>query len=167
MKYCVFGSNKNIKTLKSVNNLTINSYDFEKALNDYKNICNSKVFKHVYFLVDFGEIKDNPLIRGISMNQFNLTMIPWLLLNVYDTNEDKYYNPFISKIYLKMKGFTEEYEDPILGFKRFIFYLNKEYQSELYCDFLNKSYIYITSCNRMYTKRKHNFFKYCKKYKIK
>lgn len=166
MKYCVFGFKKEFpKVAKSKNNLSPDPFSLEKSAEAYEIAINSGEYTEIYFLVDFG-YAEVPFWRAVDVDYFGDSFVPWILISMYKLSKGSMRsNPMVSKLHLKLKGFTEEYQNIYAGILRFNYYMESKIKCELYADIFNKTERFITSTNTEIHKQDERKF-YCRKYRI-
>ena len=171
MKFCVFGVNKykDFYNISARKNLSINPFDFYESLHSYEFQVSSKKFCRVFFLVDFGyELEWAYFFKGITYDEYNFATLPWMMLASYNViNPDEFMLTPL-KITLKLKGFKEEFENPIEAMKRYEYFIKNKLKCDMYVDIDAKHDIFATSSSADIAKNKlfgPNI--YCRKYKIK
>lgn len=170
MKYCVFGfKEKCPKAAKAKNNLSTDPFSFEKSLKSYQFAVESLKYSKVYFLVDFGYGDIVPFYKSISIDEANYNIIPWILIEqstISDNDVVKTNDAIHGKICLKLKGFTETFEDSIKAFERFDYYYRTKIKCELYCGVFDKDNVFITDTKKCMKISNDINTKYCRKFRI-
>lgn len=175
MKYCIFGFNTYKPTVaKAKNNLATDPFNYDKCVKEYNDIVESKTYKHIYFLVDFGIPGGVPFFsKPINIAMFGYDVIPWVLISYSYTLEYKdgiipvASNIMLNNIRLKMKGFTEKFNSDhvIEAFERYNYYITNRYKCELYADIFDKNNVFISNTEIDICKNRLDKI-YCKKYRI-
>lgn len=166
MKYCVFGFKKEFpKVAKSKNNLSPDPFSLSTSAIAYEKAINSGEYAEVYFLVDFG-YAEVPFWRAVDVDYFGDTVTPWILISMCEVKKNKAKsNPMISKLTLKLKGFSEEYKNIYAGMSRFDYYMESNLKCDLYAEIFQRPEKFITSTNMEIHRQKEQKF-YCRKYRI-
>ena len=171
MKFCVFGINRNKKVYKffAKSNLSYNIYDFFISYKIYQNCLAEKKFKNLFFLVDFGDEKDCPfLFKAIGYDEYTFFPMPWVLIARHSEENPDNNQGIPTKITLKLKGFKENFTDPIEAMKRYDYFIKNHLKCSLYVSIDGWEDVFVSNTqNDIIKNRKLLEQIYCKRYKIK
>ncbi len=165
MKYCVFGFDSEFpKIAKAKNNLSSDPFSLEKSYEAYTSAINSKKYKSIYFLVDFGWANDISFWKAVNINYFgNDTVTPWILISMYKNGEES--NPVTKYARLELKGFNEKYENVYNALVKFNKYIEMEIKCVFFADIFGNDK-FITNSGKEIHREKRKLNYYCRKYKI-
>jgi hypothetical protein len=172
MKFCVFGFTKpSVKVAKAKNNLSPNPFSFEESLKCYEEAVNSFKYVEVYFLVDFGFGAEIPFYKAVKLEEFGYITVPWVTIQAADIDIRnkkiiRWYPRIRRGVILKLKGFSESFDDPMKGFKRFMYYYDSKLKCDLFYNIDDQINVFVTNTQICISINNNPKTKYCRKYKF-